>query len=247
MVTLKLATVAQSSYLDLDYSYANEDAFRLVRHYTPARTLMGSGLYAGYKDHGEFIWRIGYGSKELKSKVICPLSRASQEEIDEQLQKDLEKLSYQISRLIFWPLNDKRKAAVLSYAHSVGLSFFKDCALLEAINSGAKRNEIIKIWSPYINKQLLAYGELVVNRRRAELNLFLAPDKEMPTLVKHKCNLNRCLLNIAETYNGNANQIKAINYLEKKLLEFDPTGEVLRRFFRYWDQPPGNLGSPKNL
>ena len=208
---------------------------------------MGFGRYAAYKDHGEFIWRIGYGSKEFKENVICPFTRATDKEILEQLQLDLETLSYKIARLIHWPLKDKQKAAVLSYAHSVGFPTFKNCELLEIINQGARKQEIIKTWSPYINKEWLNFGQWVVDRRRSELNLFLAPDKEIPTLVKHNCNMNRCLLNLPATYNGNPNQIKAINYLEKKLLEFDPSGEVVRRFFRYWDQPPGNLGSPKNL
>ena len=88
-------------------------------------------------------------------------------------------------------------------------------------------------------------GERFIDQRRSELDLFLAADKEVPTLIKHNCKLNRCLLNIGTTYNGNINQIKAITYLEKKLLEFDPSGEVLRRFFRYWDQVPGGLGSPR--
>ena len=208
---------------------------------------MGFGRYAAYKDHGEFIWRIGYGSKKFKENVICPFTRATDKEILEQLQLDLETLSYKIARLIHWPLKDKQKAAVLSYAHGIGFPAFKNCELLEVINQGAKKQQIIKTWSPYINKEWLNFGTWIVDRRRSELNLFLAPDKEVPTLVKHNCNLNRCLLNLATTYNGNPNQIKAINYLEKKLLEFDPSGEVVRRFFRYWDQPPGNLGSPKNL
>ena len=34
-------------------------------------------------------------------------------------------------------------------------------------------------------------------------------------------------------------------YLEKKFKEFDPSGEILRRFFRYWNEKPSGLGSPK--
>jgi len=82
-----------------------------------------------------------------------------------------------------------------------------------------------------------------------DLNLIysLHLTKKFRTLVKHSCNLNQCLLNLPVTYNGNPNQIKAINYLEKKLIELDPSGEIVRRFFRYWNQPSGNLGSLKNL
>jgi hypothetical protein len=54
-------------------------------------------------------------------------------------------------------------------------------------------------------------------------------------------------LNIADNYKGTPNQIKAIEYLERKVQEWDPTEEVVRRFFRYWNQDQGGLGSPKNI
>ena len=31
---------------------------------------------------------------------------------------------------------------------------------------------------------------------------------------------------------------------EKKLKELDPSGEILRQFFRYWNSTPSGLGSP---
>jgi len=105
---------------------------------------MGFGKYAAYKDYGEFIWRIGYGSKELHERVICPFTRASSKEILEQLKLDLETLSYKIARLIQWPLNDKQKAAVLSYAHGIGFPAFKESNLLKIINAGCKKKEVIK-------------------------------------------------------------------------------------------------------
>ena len=247
MVIQKLHTADQLPSRKLDISYANKYAYKLISYYAVARTYRGFDSYASYKDRGESIWRIGFGSTEIRDKVISGRTKATQKEIEEQLQRDLEKLSYKISRLIFWPLNAKKKAAVLSYAFSIGFPAFKNCDLLEVINRGIKRKEIIKIWSPYINKKWLHYGENFIDQRRSELNLFLAPDKEVPTLIPHKCKLKECLLNVGATYNGNINQIKAITYLEKKLLEFDPSGEVLRRFFRYWNQEPGGLGSPRCL
>jgi len=44
------------------------------------------------------------------SYVLLP--GANEKEILEQLQLDLETLSYKVSRLIHWPLKDKQKAAV---------------------------------------------------------------------------------------------------------------------------------------
>ena len=72
----------------------------------------------------------------------------------------------------------------------------------------------------------------------------LSTDKEIPTFYRHKCHTEVCLLNIAETYNGSATQIKGIEYLEKKIKEFDPSGEIVRQFFRYWNKTPSGLGSP---
>ena len=81
------------------------------------------------------------------------------------------------------------------------------------------------------------------DRRRAELNTFLSADKEIPTFTKHNCQTSVCLLNLAETYNGAPNQVKAVEYLEKKIKEWDPTGHALRRFYRLWSQPPAGLGN----
>ena len=82
------------------------------------------------------------------------------------------------------------------------------------------------------------------DRRRVELDTYFAADKDIPTLVPHRCRAKRCLLNLPETYTGAPNQLKAIEYLEKKLLDWDPSGEVMRQFFRYWNQKPSGLGSP---
>jgi len=242
-----LPTADQSPSRKLDSSYANEYAYKLIIEHELARTLTGSGLYASYKSYGESMWRIGFNSIEIHNRVVSGRTKATYEEVHEQLKLDLKKLSSKISRLIFWPLNAKKKGAILSYAFNIGFPAFKVSELINIINKGNKRKEIIKFWSPFINKKWLQKGDQFRAQRRAELDLYLSSDKEVPTLVKHNCKLNHCLLNIADTYNGNINQIKAINYLEKKLLEFDPSGEVLRRFFRYWDQAPGGQGSPRNL
>lgn len=58
--------------------------------------------------------------------------------------------------------------------------------------------------------------------------------------------MRQCLLNIGESYIGSPNQIKAIEYLENKLLEWDPEEDVIRRFFRYWNEKPsGQLSAPR--
>jgi hypothetical protein len=226
--------------------FLNETAIKLIQHYTPARTNCGFGRFAPYKtEHGE--WRIGYGSKRIGKYWPTASMRVTREEIDKQLIKDLEELADKLSSYVFMPLNTKKRAAILSFAHSVGLIAFKECRLLELINARASRNLIIKEWSPYINPEYRYASEILKERRRVELNTYISPDLQVPLFTEHKCLFNNCLLNIGESFVGSPNQIKAIEYLERKVMEWDPSGETIRRFFRYWNQAPAGLGSPRNL
>ena len=202
------------------------------------------GKYAAYKDFGEDLWKIGYGSEVINEHYLNANDRASQEEIDKQFYIDLKNFSKKAENYIFINLNKNKRAAILSFAHSIGLTSFKSCRLLELINSYATKNKIIKEWSPYINRIWMSGGDLMTSRRRSELDMYFAADKEIPTFYRHTCHAEVCLLNIAETYNGSATQVKGIEYLEKKLKELDPSGEILRKFFRYWNSTPSGLGSP---
>ena len=103
------------------------------------RTLIGSGRFASYKDYGESIWRIGYGSMEMFGKVVTHRTRATEEDIEEQLKIDLQMLSHKLSKIIFWPMNPKKKPAVISYAFSNGFIPFKNSQLLELIYSGCHK------------------------------------------------------------------------------------------------------------
>ena len=226
------------------YSLFTEKGYKLTKKYTIPRTYLGMGKYAAYKDFGEDLWKIGYGSEVINEHYLNANDRASQEEIDKQFYIDLKNFSKKAENYIFFNLNKNKRAALLSFAHSIGLTSFKSCRLLELINSYGTKNKIIKEWSPYINRIWMSGGDLMVSRRRSELDMYFAADKEIPTFYRHTCHAEVCLLNIAETYNGSATQVKGIEYLEKKLKELDPSGEILRKFFRYWNSTPSGLGSP---
>jgi len=226
-------------------SFLNETGIKIVQTYTIPRTYNGFGEFSPYKtEAGE--WLIGYGSKKIFGRTISPFISATKKEIEEQLVKDLEKLAVQVEQYVHMPLNAKKKGAVLSYAHSIGLAAFKECKLLELINTRGSKDLIIREWSPYINRKDF-YPERLRERRRVELNTFVAPDAEVPLLSPHKCRLKKCLLNIGESYQGTPNQVKAIEYLEEKIKNWDKSGEVIRRFFRLWEKEQGGLGSPKNF
>ena len=227
-----------------DHPFLTRKGINLIKTHSMPRTNIGMGRYASYKEYGEDIWRIGYGSKKLGKRWLSSTDKATEEEIDLQLEEDLKDFSDLVAYYIFVPLNTNRKAALLSFAYSIGICSFKTCRLLELINSSASKTKIIREWSPYINQIWLSGGDLMRDRRRVELDTYYSADKEIPTLVPHRCRVKRCLLNLPETYTGVPNQLKAIEYLEKKLAEWDPSGEVLRQFFRYWTQKPTGLGSP---
>ena len=227
-----------------EHPFLTRKGINLIRTHSMPRTNIGMGRYDSYKEYGEDIWRIGYGSKKLGKRWLSSTDKATEEEIDLQLEEDLKEFSDLVANYIFVPLNTNRKAALLSFAYSIGICSFKTCRLLELINSSAGKTKIIREWSPYINQIWLSGGDLMRDRRRVELDTYYSADKEIPTLVPHRCRVKRCLLNLPETYTGVPNQLKAIEYLEKKLAEWDPSGEVLRQFFRYWTQKPTGLGSP---
>ena len=64
----------------LDTSYANEHAYRIISYYSIPRTYRGFDSYASYKARDESIWRIGYGSTEIRDKVISGRAKATRED-----------------------------------------------------------------------------------------------------------------------------------------------------------------------
>ena len=228
-------------------SFLNQYGIKLIVFYTNMHTHVGMEMYKPYKDSFDKEWRIGFASSKMFGRRVGPGLRVTKEDCVKQLVEDLKPFAALVEHYVQMPLNDKRKGAILSYAHSVGIPAFKECRLLELINKRASKNDIIREWSPYINPIYRHKTPFLLQRRRAELNMFLAPDKEIPTLYKHKCKLKQCLLNVAECYNQTPNQIKAMEYLERKLVEWDQNGEVLRRFWRIWNTVPGGMDSPRNF
>ena len=229
----------------LKYPFFTDKGFELIKRTTSPRTDIGMGRYASYKDYGDMVWYIGYGSTTINGRALLASDKATKEEIEKEFEKDLKQFSNLVKENVIVPLNSNRKAAILSFAYSIGISSFKTCRLLELINNGASKNKLIREWSPYINRIWQSGGDLMVTKRRLELDTYLTASKEIPTLFPHRCHFQgkKCLLNLVETYNGAPNQLKAIEYLERKLLVLDPSGQVVKRFFRYWSQKPTGLGS----
>ena len=93
------------------------------------------GRYAAYKDFGESSWKIGYGSESIDDHYLDANDKASQEDIDKQFYQDLKGFSKEAEKYIFVNLNKNKRAALLSFAHSIVICSFKSCRLLDLINS----------------------------------------------------------------------------------------------------------------
>lgn len=225
------------------YPFLTDTGIELIKRYTPPRVYVGVNTFMSYKDYGDSNWKVGYGSYVIKGRPVGNREKLTRKDIEEQLAEDLKEFSEYVAQYVFVRVNKNRKAALLSFAHSVGIPSFKNSRLLDLINNLAPKKEIIREWSPYINKLWRSGGEELIDRRRTELNLYYAPDTEMVAAAYHKCECKHCLMNLAETWNGSAQQVKAVEYLERKINQFDPSGETLRRFFRYWSETPRAFGS----
>ena len=71
------------------YSFFSEKGYKLTKSYTLARTFLGLGKYASYKDFGEESWNIAYGSVELHGHALTAKDKPTKEEIDKQFFLDL--------------------------------------------------------------------------------------------------------------------------------------------------------------
>ena len=99
MVILKWATTVLLTFPK--YSFFSEKGYKLTKSYTSARTFLGLGRYATYKDFGEDSWKIGYGSLELHGHALTAKDKATQEEIDKQLFFRFKRIFRKIKRLCF--------------------------------------------------------------------------------------------------------------------------------------------------
>ena len=224
-------------------SFVTDYALQLIRRHTPCRIHVGFDEFVSYRANPiDNLWFIGYGSPKVGKSFVNRFTKANKQQVEAELEKDLEEFAKLIAGVICMPLTTKKRGAVLSYAHSIGYTRFKESNLLKLINERANKTKIIKEWSPYLRKNYQQNMKLV-DRRRQELALYLESDKDVPLLVEHKCVLPQCLLNIAENFNGSPHQIKAIDYLERKVSELDPSGKVIDHFFDLWNRKPTATGS----
>ena len=121
------------------------------------------------------VWTIGYGTTAAAGLGITPAKgmTITQERAEELLRQGVEEFAVKVDALITSPVNQNERGAIISLAYNVGTGALSKSTVLRELNAGNKDKAAaaFKMW----NK---AGGKVVqglVNRRNAEITLFLTP------------------------------------------------------------------------
>lgn len=121
------------------------------------------------------IWTIGYGTTAMAGLGIIPAKgmTITQERAEDLLRQGVDKFAATVDAMITANVNANEFGACVSLAYNIGPTAFAKSTVLRELNAGnnEKAAAAFKMW----NK---AGGEVVkglVNRRNAEVTLFLTP------------------------------------------------------------------------
>lgn len=121
------------------------------------------------------IWTIGYGTTAAAGLGIEPAKGMiiTQERAEDLLRQGIDKFAAKVDELITAKVNQNERGAVICLAYNIGCGALSKSTVLRELNAGNKDRAAaaFKMW----NK---AGGEIVqglVNRRNAEVTLFLTP------------------------------------------------------------------------
>ena len=129
-----------------------------------------------YKDVAG-VWTVGYGLTSRAGFIeVGPDTTLTQEEAEWYLEQVVDRFARDIRPAITRQIGDNQFAAFVSLAYNIGVSAFKRSSALRHFNSGDldKVPDAMRLWKR-------AGGEVVqglVNRREAEVQLFLTPDAQ---------------------------------------------------------------------
>ena len=120
------------------------------------------------------VWTVGYGLTTAAGFIdVGPNTTITQAEADWYLEKTIEKFLEEIKPAITAPINENELGAFTSLAYNIGPRAFRKSSALRHFNAGDKDRvpTSIRMWRK-------AGGKVVnglVNRREAEVDLFLTP------------------------------------------------------------------------
>lgn len=121
------------------------------------------------------IWTIGYGTTAAADLGIIP-SRGltiTQERAEDLLRQGVDKFAATVDAMVTTKVNQNQRGAIICLSYNIGPNAFAKSTVLRELNAGNfdKAAAAFRMW----NK---AGGEVIkglVNRREAEIKLFLTP------------------------------------------------------------------------
>jgi lysozyme len=131
-----------------------------------------------YKDVAG-IWTVGYGLTSRAGFIeVGPETVLTQEEADWYLEQVVNDFASKIKPMITAPINENQFAAFVSLSYNIGVGAFKKSSALRRFNAGQTMEvpAAMRMWKK-------AGGKVVqglINRREAEVKLFLTPVVEAP-------------------------------------------------------------------
>ena len=140
------------------------------------------------------IYTIGFGTTAAAGLGITPIKgmTITQERAEDLLRQGVEKFATTVDALITAKVNQNQRGACVALAYNVGSTAFAKSTVLRELNAGNydKAAAAFRMW----NK---AGGEVIqglVNRREAEIKLFLTPvTTDMHTVESEKDKANSTL------------------------------------------------------
>ena len=125
------------------------------------------------------IWTVGYGLTSRAGFIeVGPNTTLTQEEADWYLERVVSDFAEKIKPMITAPITENQFGAFVSLAYNIGVGAFQKSSALRRFNAGnlTKVPDAMRMWRK-------AGGDVVqglVNRREAEIKLFLTPVVEKP-------------------------------------------------------------------
>jgi GH24 family phage-related lysozyme (muramidase) len=121
------------------------------------------------------VWTIGYGTTAAAGLGITPAKgmTITQDRAEDLLRQGVDKFAATVDALITAKVNQNQRGAAISLSYNIGTTAFAKSTVLRELNAGHfdKAAAAFRMW----NK---AGGEVIqglVNRREAEIELFLTP------------------------------------------------------------------------
>lgn len=145
------------------------------------------------------VWTVGYGLTSRAGFIeVGPGTKITQAEADWYLEKVVDSFASRIKPMVSPPVNENQFAAFVSLAYNIGVGAFSNSTALKHFNAG--RHDLVpdamRMWRK-------AGGKVVqglINRREAEIKLFLTPVVERPAPQPAQPSLFSVLLNVIKGF-----------------------------------------------